>query len=419
MTHAKPVFSDRRLVMSALPQSPWANQMVLNPGVIRDPQTDRLHMLFRATGSGQPDGQSPSPGWGYPIYLGYAYSDDSGASWHIDDERPALSPKLATARDELLTTDLWGRPCVDFANGCIEDPRLFWFDGQCHLIVACRVFPPGPYWIVDDPMQCAPSWVRDASHGLGRAVKDNVTVNLLYRVDLHALASRQYDRAFSYVTHLTDPEHGENRDVLLFPRPIVIGGQPKIVCLHRPWESHHFPGGSASMKPSIWYSVADSLDELATGKASHRLLVEPILDWEDNRIGASAPPVEIAPGRWLVSYHGKQDARAGYTQSVLIVEEDDEAGLIVRHRCAERLLVPRESWEMPSKFKTPCLFVTALLAEAGRPWQVFYGAADERVGMAACDGEELLRRAERYDARGCLVGGVAETPKRGRLVAAP
>ena len=29
---------------------PWADTMVLNPAIVKDPETDVLHMLFRATG---------------------------------------------------------------------------------------------------------------------------------------------------------------------------------------------------------------------------------------------------------------------------------------------------------------------------------------------------------------------------------
>ena len=400
MNASRPIFEPRRLITGPITDCPWANEMVLNPGVIQDPHTQRIHMLFRATGDGQAQGQPADPSWPYPIYLGYACSDDAGQSWTFDTEQPALAPTLATTPDALVMEDAFGRQTPNFANGCIEDPRLFWFEGQCHLIVACRVFPPGAYWRIDDPMQLAPGWAKQPGHQLGRGASDNVTVNLLYRVDLDALSQRQYTQAFQYITHLTDPEFGENRDVLLFPRRLRIQGQSKVACLHRPWEPHHYPGGTRQMKPSIWLSLADSIEQLATPQAEQHLIAEPRFEWENNRIGASAPPIEIEPGRWLISYHGKQDTTVGYTQSMMILEEHPDTVMHIRHRCSDRLLIPHEPWEQPGKFTTPCLFVTAILPQGQSPCQIYYGAGDERLGVAECDLKQLIKHVQRFDDHG-------------------
>lgn len=393
----------RRLLMSPIDDCPWANEMVLNPGVIRDPESGRLHMLFRATGTGQHDGRPAASDWAYPIYLGYAYSDDNGRNWRVDVTRPAMKPGLIGSPDGLKKIDAWGRPTINFANGCIEDPRLFWFEGACHLIVACRVFPPGAYWLRDDPMQLAPHWAHETNHGLGRAVSENITVNLLYEVDLEALTRGSYEDAFKYLTHLTNPEFGENRDVLLFPRRLAIAGESKVVCLHRPWEARHYTDSAEGMCPSIWFSVADSIDKLSAAECTQRVLAEPRFEWESNRIGASAPPIELGAGRWLVSYHGKQDLEVGYTQSFLILEEDDADVLKIKHRCSERLFVPTEDWEQPGKFSTPCLFVTAIVPHSHDDWMVFYGASDERIGVAFVDRQDLLHHVERYDDVGDII----------------
>lgn len=398
------IIRQRRLLMSPIDNCPWANEMVLNPGVIRDPRSGRLHMLFRATGNGRRAGEAVASDWAYPIYLGYACSDDNGRSWRIDVTRPAMKPELAVSPEDLQKKDAWGRHTINFANGCIEDPRLFWFEGGCHLIVACRVFPPGAYWLLDDPMQLAPRWARETNHGFGRAVSENVTVNLIYKVDLEALTRGSYEGAFKYLTHLTNPEFGENRDVLLFPRRLIIGGEPKVVCLHRPWEAHHYvDAGQGMMRPSIWFSEADSIEKLSAAECTQRLLAQPRFEWESNRIGASAPPIELEAGRWLISYHGKQDSEIGYTQSFLILEEGDDDILRIKHRCSERLLVPSENWEMPGKFSTPCLFVTAIVPHHHDDWMVFYGASDERIGVAFVDRQDLLHHIERYDDMGEVI----------------
>jgi beta-1,2-mannobiose phosphorylase / 1,2-beta-oligomannan phosphorylase len=359
-------------------------------------------MLFRATGPGYapPRRGQPTP---FPVYLGYAFSDNGGKNWDIDSSRPALAPALVDSPDGIVVQDIHGRDVVNYANGCVEDPRLFWLDGVCHMTVACRMFPPGPYWIKDDPRQCSPAWAVSSGHALGRAARDNVTVNVLYRVDLGALARGRYDRAFAYITHLTDPEFGENRDVLLFPEKLTIGGKERYVCLHRPWEAQHYPGGSFDMKPSIWMCASDKLETLWSEKQTQTLLASPRFKWERDRIGASAPPLKIGPGRWLVSYHGKQDSVVGYTQSFMILQEDGQGLPRITHRCSDRVLVPSQPWERPGKFTTPCLFVTGLIEGDRGDLIVSYGAADERVGIATFRRQELIEQITRFGPDGKLL----------------
>jgi hypothetical protein len=372
--------------------------MVLNPALIRDPRDARLHMLFRATGKwAEPaDPAQPAP---YPIFLGYMYSDDDGTTWTADLSRPALAPALEMQAENIRVKTAGGQISVDYANGCIEDPRLFWLEGVCHMIAACRMFPPGPYWIHDDPLQCAPDWVHQPDAPGGRAATENVTVNVLFRVDLDALRAGRYDEAFAFVTHLTDPEHGENRDVLLFPRKLRIGGREQFVCIHRPQEPARYPGGNDTMRPSIWICAAESLVDISTAPTAQACLATPRFDWELNRIGASAPLLDLGSGEWLLSYHGKRDAVMGYTQSFMILREQPDSLPIVVHRCPERLFVPEEDWEQPERFETPCVFTTGL-EEAGDDLLVAYGAADQQVGIARFDRKELLRRIRLYDAEG-------------------
>jgi hypothetical protein len=196
----------------------WADTMLLNPAIIDDPGSPRLHMLFRATGPwsrARIEGRPPS----FPIFLGYATSDDNGRTWQADFSRPCLAPALAMEPDAIKIRARDGRVVTNHANGCVEDPHLFRLDGKLHLTTACRMFPPGPYWEHDDPMQCAPDWARNDGEnpgGLGRAARENVTVSVRWEVDLGRLAAGDYAGAFVYVTHLTDPGRGENRDVFLF-----------------------------------------------------------------------------------------------------------------------------------------------------------------------------------------------------------
>lgn len=392
----------RQLILKPEPGSGWASEMVLNPALIPDPDSDRLHMIFRATGPGHPSlhPDQPTP---FPVYLGYAFSDDGGQTWDADLSRPALAPALKTEPDDIVVRNVHGQDVTNHANGCVEDPRLFWLDGRCYMTVACRMFPPGPYWIKDEPRQCSPAWAANDSHTLGRAARDNVTVSVLYEVDLNALTQKRYDDAFTYVTHLTEPEYGENRDVLLFPEKLMIDGEKKYVCLHRPWEAQHYPGGSSDMRPSIWMCASDRLEGLATEVDTQTCLASPLFKWEGNRIGASAPPMKIDDGLWLISYHGKRDSVMGYTQSFMILREDGRGLPKIAHRCPDRILIPHQPWERPGKFTTPCLFVTGLIESGLDELMVAYGAADERVGIARLKRLELIQHVMRFGPDGRLL----------------
>src|SRR5690606_33114673 len=155
--------------------------------------------------------------------------------------KPALAPRLEHTLEALHRYRAAGGVALDYANGCIEDPRLIRLEGKVYLTVATRIFPPGPYWEHDDPMQCAPDWARSNADGLERAVRDNLTVNVLYEVDLERLAGRDYEQAFIYLGPITDPERGDNRDAFLFPEKLKIDGRLQYVCVHRPRESEHYP----------------------------------------------------------------------------------------------------------------------------------------------------------------------------------
>jgi beta-1,2-mannobiose phosphorylase / 1,2-beta-oligomannan phosphorylase len=396
-----PFVHSKQLVFEPQPGSPWADEMVLNPAIIQDAKTDRIHMLFRATGPWT-EKQLPGKPLPYPIFLGYAYSDDSGKTWHPDFSQPALKPALEYDIEKMYIKDTQGNQVVNYANGCVEDPRLFYLEDKCYVIVACRMLPPGPYWIHDDPIQCSPDWIKTEKNPFGKAAKENVTCNVLYQVNLEALSNGTYDQAFQYVTQLTNHEYGENRDVLLFPEKLLINGKSQYVCLHRPYTPNLYPGFDQVTIPSIMICAADSLESLHQEETSQTLVASPLFDWEVNRIGGSTPPLRISEKEWLLNYHGKQGSEVGYTQSFMILEEQSEGLPIVKHRCPDRLLIADQPWEMPHKFKTPCVFTTGMI-DLGEDYLLSYGAADEKVGICRITKQALLDHVRQYDAEGQML----------------
>jgi predicted GH43/DUF377 family glycosyl hydrolase len=376
----------------------WADTMVLNPAMIKDPKSDHLHMLFRATGP-WPKKQMPGKPLPYPIFLGYACSDDLGKTWQADFSRPALTPVMGYDKDEIYIKNIDGRCVVNYANGCIEDPRLHYIEEMLYLTVACRMFPPGPYWEHDEPTQCCPAWIKDTNQPFGIAARTNLTVTVLYQVDLGRLKAKDYEHAFVYVTHLTDPEVSDNRDAFLFPEKLTIDGQSQYVMIHRPREPQTFPSGRPSVSPSIFIGSAVQLEDFPTSKASHQLLAEPMFDWEGNRIGGSIPPIKISANEWLLGYHGKKDDILGYTQSFMILRQMPNELPTVIHRCPERLMYAQQPWELAGRFKIPCVFSCSGVV-VDETLVIGYGAADERVGIAWVKLKKLIAMVKKYDAKG-------------------
>lgn len=387
-------------VLSPQPEVPWADTMLLNPSIIADPNSDRLHMLFRATGP-WPQAQSPGCPLPYPIFLGYAFSDDEGANWTADYSKPALAPTLADTPEDMRVIARDGRSLMNHANGCVEDPRLFWLEDTLYVSVASRMFAPGPYWEHDEPLQCAPTWATQTDHSLGRAARENLSVTVLYEVDLPKLSSGEYAAAFTYVTHLSDPERGDNRDVFLFPQKLRIEGRERFALLHRPFEPTSY-GASPDTPPCIYCSAADRIEDLPTQAASHQLLARSEIPWEGNRVGASWVPLPLANGEWLVPYHAKQDDVIGYTQSFLITGPGNQGWPEVRHRCPDRLLYASEPWHLEGRFTTPCVFTCGGIVH-GDDLVMSYGAADTTAGIARVNYQELLQHIRQFDAHGSRI----------------
>ncbi|MCR4694666.1 MAG: hypothetical protein K5773_05045 [Pseudobutyrivibrio sp.] len=374
----------------------WADTMVLNPALI---QTDdgKIHMLFRSTGP-WPQKNLKGISDPYPIFLGYAVSTDGGEHFCPDFTRPALSPNLSYQQDGMYIFDLNGNKVLNWTNGCIEDPRIFQIQGENYLTVACRLFPPGPYWEGDKRRDNLPDWATDENNPIGQIAVRNDTVTVLLKLDVEMLSQGKYDQAFKYVCPLTDGNVSDNRDVFFFPRKMKIDGKMQYVMLHRPEDPRKF-GVEDLDKPSIMIAAAERLEDFATGKASNKLFAKGEFDWEEERVGASFPPIDLGHGMWLVSYHGKQLPDYGYTQSFMIVKEEENSFPKIIHRMSERLIYAKQDWELPDKFLCPCIFTTGAVVDKGS-LIMGYGAADQKIGIAKVNLDELVNYIKTFDSQG-------------------
>ena len=190
---------------------------------------------------------------------------------------------------------------------------------------------------------------------------------------------------------------------ILIPDPL---GRPAIALVHRPL----FPGTrpeeklhqSASSttdtdRECIWISYCragakDGMHQLGEF-VSHRRLACPVAGWEHLKIGGGAPPIMCRHG-WLMLYHGvhaiSQPGSAGgklcYSAGIMVLSKDQPNRII--YRSLEPALVPEGPLEWHGVVDD-VVFPTGVdrRDDLGAPdrFDVYYGMADDRIGVARLD----------------------------------
>ncbi len=205
----------------------------------------------------------------------------------------------------------------------------------------------------------------------------------------------------------------DNKDASVFPVTILDPtGKPAMAILHRPLfpgtrpeETACAPASRAVDLPleSIWMSYCELNADLSepyhlSHFTSHSRLASPVAPWERLKIGGGTPPIMTRHG-WLVVYHGVCDAAKSsaetphlcYSAGVLILSEDHPQ--VIRYRSPQPVLTP----ELPSERIGTIgnvVFPTAIdrRTDLGLPdrYDVYYGMADDRIGVARLDVPESL-----------------------------
>jgi predicted GH43/DUF377 family glycosyl hydrolase len=204
----------------------------------------------------------------------------------------------------------------------------------------------------------------------------------------------------------------DNKDASIFPVAIPDpSGKPAMAILHRPL----FPGTRPEEKvcdpvcrvdlhrESIWISycpLGKNGDEPyhLCHFTSHRRLVSPVAPWEWLKIGGGTPPVLTRHG-WLIIYHGVCDSGGSsaerpklcYSEGVLVLSQEHPH--VIRYRSPEPVLMP----ELPQERRgtvANVVFPTGIdrRDDLGTPnrFDVYYGMADNRIGVARLDVPECL-----------------------------
>ncbi len=214
----------------------------------------------------------------------------------------------------------------------------------------------------------------------------------------------------------------DDKDASLFPVAIPDStGKLELGMLHRPLFAGTGPKETARHpgmrevdldRESIWISycpaalkshVPDRLGQFT----SHHRLATPVSPWERLKIGAGTPPILTKHG-WLIVYHGVSEMGDGtgghhlcYSAGVMMLSTQHPR--LIRYRSVEPVLTPVLAQERDGMVAN-VVFPTGIdrRDDLGTPdrLDVYYGMADNRIGVARLDLPEQI-----------LAGAVADAPE--------
>lgn len=205
----------------------------------------------------------------------------------------------------------------------------------------------------------------------------------------------------------------DDKDSSLFPVAIPNpSGKTELAILHRPLfpgtrpedtACHPAPRELDVDRESIWISycpMSKEHDETVrlSRFTSHHRLASPVSPWERLKIGGGTPPV-LTPHGWLVVYHGVSDLSVGsklthklcYSAGVMLLSKDHPEE--VTYRSIEPVLTPTLPLECHGTVAN-VVFPSGIdrRDDLGMPdrFDIYYGMADKRIGVARFDLPEFL-----------------------------
>jgi predicted GH43/DUF377 family glycosyl hydrolase len=215
----------------------------------------------------------------------------------------------------------------------------------------------------------------------------------------------------------------DDKDASLFPVAIPNpSGHPELAMLHRPLFPGTRPEETACHpavrevdldRESIWISYCPmallGTEPYRLGHfACHHRLATPVAPWERLKIGGGTPPVLTRHG-WMIVYHGvsemphaSKDAHPlCYSAGVMVLSKEHPQ--IIHYRSADPVLTPSLPQERDGTVAN-VVFPTGIdrRDDLGSPdrFDVYYGMADNRIGVARLDLPEFLPP-----------GGIADAPE--------
>ena len=206
----------------------------------------------------------------------------------------------------------------------------------------------------------------------------------------------------------------DDKDASVFPVAVPNPfGQAELAMLHRPLFPGTRPEETACQpasrdvdldRESIWISYCRMAVEGCEPPsrlgpfACHHRLATPVSAWERLKIGGGTPPILTRHG-WLIVYHGVSEVMGPgngghplcYSAGVMVLSKEHPR--VIRYRSAEPVLAPALPQERCGTVAN-VVFPTGIdrRDDLGSPdrFDVYYGMADSRIGVARLDLPDCL-----------------------------
>lgn len=333
------------VIMAPDPSIPEESEGVLNPAVARG-RDGELYLLPRIVG---PNNYSR-------VGLARVLFDDAGEPRDVERLGYVLEPEMEY---EL-------RP--EQGDGGCEDPRVTYVEPLDLYVMAYAAHGPRGPRVALAVSEDLRSWDR-----LG--VAD-------FEPDVDPLYGVEFDEL-------------HNKDAAFFPTTLrAPNGEPSLVLMHRPvYSEADLPENVDDHRPSIWISYC-ALEPARrdptnlTRLRMHHVLIDPEHDWDAIRLGGGTEPV-LTPHGWFTIYHGATGSLSEgegphrksmvYSAGALLLDRDDP--LKVLYRSPQPIMAP-ETPEETAGIVANVIFPTGIDEREGGRYDVYYGMADERIGVA-------------------------------------
>ena len=347
-----------RVLMEPEPGNLQEVEGVLNPAAVRGPD-GQLYLFPRLVARGNYS----------RIGIARVLFNEAGDPFGVERIGIALEPE----------TDYERRP--DGSGGC-EDPRITYVEPLRHYVMTYTAFSP-----------------------YGPRIALAISEDLFHWQRLGLATFRPYNGV--------EVNDVDNKDASVFPVAVPNpSGQPALALIHRPL----FPGTRPEEKAckskskvmdlhreSIWISYRSMAIK---GRdpyhlsyfTSHHRLAAPVAPWEQLKIGGGTPPVLTRHG-WLIIYHGVSEATEPsseehhlcYSAGLMVLSKEHPNEIL--YRSAEPVLTPVLPQERSGTIAN-VVFPTGIdrRGDIGLPdrFDVYYGMADNRIGVARLDVPENL-----------------------------
>jgi predicted GH43/DUF377 family glycosyl hydrolase len=355
------------MLMEPQPGNPNEVEGVLNPAAARGPD-GALYLFPRLVGKGNYS----------RIGIARVQFNADGDPVGVERLGIALEPEA----DYEMRTD---------GGGC-EDPRVTFVEPLgCYLMTYAAFSSQGP--------RIAVAVSKDLFHW--------ERLGLAQFAAYHGIEFNHVDDKDASLFPVAVPNHAGKMQMGLLHRPLFPGTRPEEKIYHPT------PSRVNRDRESIWISYCPMPPEgIAPSRLglfnSHHRLASPVSSWEQLKIGGGTPPILTRHG-WLIVYHGVADtAKAGseghhlcYSAGVMLLSTEHTRE--IRYRSVEPVLIPTLPEERVGTVGD-VVFPTGIdrRDDLGLPdrFDVYYGMADNRIGVARLDLPDTLPQS-----------GMADPPK--------